>query len=102
MKGALFFGGPATVVVSQVRERVLKLRWFIMLSMSLPVKTVDMERWSFKRTEFIEGNSGLPREVVYNVKSVGAKKRSLLRGGVSREGSLHRGITVCACVWVGR
>jgi len=102
MKGAFLFGGPATVVVSQVRERVLKLRWFIMLSMSLPVKTVDMEGWSFKRMVFIEGDSGLPREVVYNVKSVGAKKRSLLRGGLSREGSLQRGTTVCACVWVGR
>jgi len=51
MKGALLFGGPATVVLSQVRERVLKLRWFIMLSMSLPV---DMEGWSFK-------NNGLYR-----------------------------------------
>ena len=57
-----------------------------MLSMSLPVKTVVMESLSFNRMVFMEGDSGLSREVVYNVKSAGARKNGLYLGVVSPEG----------------
>jgi len=51
---------------------------------------------------FMEGDSGLPREVVYNVKSVGAKN-GLYWGVVSQERGLSRRgpLYVHVCGWVG-